>query len=75
MFTSKNDINATRPRAAVVARAGAMPVAKADAKPVAIAASVFAIGATLVLIAGFADTAAVHDAAHDTRHSLAFPCH
>ena len=64
--------NSTRPVAAVAA---ALAGARTEAKPLAITAAVFAIGAALVLIAGFAETAAVHDAAHDTRHSLAFPCH
>ena len=41
----------------------------------AVAALAFSIGAMLVFAAGFAETAAAHDAAHDTRHSLAFPCH
>lgn len=38
-------------------------------------ALVFTIGAGLVFAAGFAHSSAIHDAAHDTRHSLAFPCH
>ena len=33
------------------------------------------IGATLVFVAGFANSAVLHDAAHDTRHSTGFPCH
>ncbi len=32
-------------------------------------------GATLVFAAGFANAAVMHDAAHDTRHSIGFPCH
>jgi len=38
---------------------------------------VFAIlfGAFLVGIVGFAPIHAVHNAAHDYRHSMAFPCH
>ena len=38
-------------------------------------AVVFAIGAALVFLVGFAEASTVHDAAHDTRHGLAFPCH
>ena len=36
-----------------------------------------AVGAALVLLwfAGFAEASAFHDSAHDTRHTLAFPCH
>jgi cobalt transporter subunit CbtB len=33
------------------------------------------IGATLLFTAGFANSAAMHNAAHDTRHSIGFPCH
>ncbi len=33
------------------------------------------LGALLVYFAGFSHIAAVHNAAHDTRHSSAFPCH
>ncbi|WP_225774232.1 CbtB domain-containing protein [Pseudomonas sp. Marseille-Q5115] len=33
------------------------------------------LGAGLVYFAGFSHIAAVHNAAHDTRHSAAFPCH
>ena len=33
------------------------------------------IGATLVFAAGLANSAVLHDAAHDTRHSTGFPCH
>jgi len=35
----------------------------------------FALGASLVFLVGFAQSAALHDAAHDTRHSNNFPCH
>lgn len=33
------------------------------------------LGGAMVLFIGFADIDAVHNAAHDTRHSAAFPCH
>lgn len=33
------------------------------------------LGACLVYFAGFSHIGAVHNAAHDTRHSAAFPCH
>jgi cobalt transporter subunit CbtB len=39
----------------------------------AIGASI--LGACLVYFAGFSHIEAVHNAAHDTRHSSAFPCH
>jgi cobalt transporter subunit CbtB len=35
----------------------------------------FVIGLGLVYGAGFANTESVHDAAHDSRHALSFPCH
>ncbi len=33
------------------------------------------LGAMLLYTAGFAEASVLHDAAHDTRHSVAFPCH
>lgn len=39
----------------------------------ALLAIIFA--ALLLYGAGFAQPSAVHDTAHDSRHSLAFPCH
>ena len=33
------------------------------------------LGVFLLLGAGFAPIPALHDAAHDGRHSFAFPCH
>ena len=45
-----------------------------DAEIQAIAAAML-VGAFLVFGAGFANSAAMHDAAHDSRHSIAFPCH
>ncbi len=33
------------------------------------------IGAGLLFLVGFAPTTALHNAAHDTRHTLSFPCH
>jgi cobalt transporter subunit CbtB len=33
------------------------------------------VGAVLVLGAGFASPSSIHTAAHDARHSFAFPCH
>ena len=42
-------------------------------KPVAFLLA--ALGLVIVLAAGFAPSEAVHNAAHDSRHSFAFPCH
>ena len=33
------------------------------------------IGVALIYTTGFAASTDVHNAAHDTRHGLAFPCH
>jgi cobalt transporter subunit CbtB len=33
------------------------------------------LGLFIVGFAGFSHISAVHNAAHDVRHSLAFPCH
>lgn len=33
------------------------------------------VGTALIFWVGFAPMAAVHNAAHDTRHTAAFPCH
>lgn len=33
------------------------------------------LGTALLFLVGFAPMASVHNAAHDTRHSAAFPCH
>ena len=42
-------------------------------KPAALFAAV--LGVVIVFAAGFAPSETVHNAAHDTRHSFAFPCH
>jgi cobalt transporter subunit CbtB len=33
------------------------------------------LGLVFVYVVGFAPISAVHNAAHDTRHTAAFPCH
>lgn len=33
------------------------------------------LGATLLFVAGLAQSATLHDAAHDMRHATGFPCH
>ena len=37
--------------------------------------AVLMLGLAFVYFVGFAPISAVHNAAHDTRHSAAFPCH
>ncbi len=33
------------------------------------------LGAAVIFVAGHAQSAALHDAAHDVRHATGFPCH
>ncbi len=33
------------------------------------------IGMSLIFVTGFAPQEVAHNAAHDTRHAFAFPCH
>ena len=33
------------------------------------------LGASLLFVAGHAQSASLHDAAHDMRHATGFPCH
>jgi len=49
--------------------------APARAQVVASALTVAALGVTLLWGVGFSHIEAVHNAAHDTRHSNGFPCH
>lgn len=46
----------------------------AIAKPLQLVAAFF-LGAVILYGAGFVETSAVHNAAHDMRHSQGFPCH
>lgn len=39
------------------------------------AAAALALGTVLIFTVGFAHSTSIHNAAHDTRHTLAFPCH
>jgi len=39
------------------------------------AALAASVGFVLLFIAGFAETGVLHNAAHDSRHSVVFPCH
>jgi cobalt transporter subunit CbtB len=39
------------------------------------AAMAFALGVSLVFTMGFAHSDTIHNAGHDTRHALSFPCH
>ncbi|HKS89049.1 MAG TPA: CbtB-domain containing protein [Stellaceae bacterium] len=63
-------------RAGVVgsgARAEAAAASRAQTLVAAFAVAL--LGGFLVWAVGFSPIAALHNAAHDTRHSMAFPCH
>jgi cobalt transporter subunit CbtB len=51
----------------------ALSFARAEALKAAFAALFLGLG--LVYVVGFSPLSAAHDAAHDTRHALSFPCH
>jgi len=51
----------------------ATPATLSQRMVIAVGASL--LGLCLVYFAGFSHIEAVHNAAHDTRHSAAFPCH
>lgn len=50
-----------------------MPADRAADTRAAVLAVVFGIG--IVFTVGFASPNVLHNAAHDSRHSLGFPCH
>jgi cobalt transporter subunit CbtB len=56
--------SAPAPAAAAATAGGLLPILAAAG-----------IGLALVWFAGLSHAQAVHDAAHDVRHSVAFPCH
>jgi cobalt transporter subunit CbtB len=60
-------------QAAAPAQTETRSAARADTLVAIVAAGL--LGLFLVWGIGFAPIEALHNAAHDTRHSLAFPCH
>jgi cobalt transporter subunit CbtB len=54
-------------------RSAPRPLAQREALRFGVAAILF--GLLFVGVAGFAPIQAIHDAAHNTRHSIGFPCH
>ncbi len=44
-----------------------------DAKPAALLAT--SLGLIILFVVGFAQPEVLHNAAHDTRHAIAAPCH
>jgi cobalt transporter subunit CbtB len=57
--------------AAVVDRAA--PAALTRQRAIAVCGAIF--GLFLIYGVGFANPESIHNAAHDSRHSFAFPCH
>jgi len=55
----------------------AVTAVRTDERTSAIVAASFAIvvGLFLVFATGFAHPQVVHNAAHDARHAMSFPCH
>jgi cobalt transporter subunit CbtB len=53
----------------------AVKTASISRSNIATIAVVFLMGASMVFLAGFAQSATLHDAAHDVRHAAGFPCH
>ena len=52
-----------------------LPVTGDRSETLRAALAVFFVGLTLVFLTGFVQIDNVHNAAHDTRHALSFPCH
>ncbi|MBD8120741.1 CbtB-domain containing protein [Pseudomonas lutea] len=67
-------ISTPRPTA-TTAPAPATTATATQSQRLVAAAGAMLLGAFLVYFAGFSHIDAVHNAAHDTRHSSAFPCH
>jgi cobalt transporter subunit CbtB len=53
----------------------ALPVASKDLSVVFQAVLAMTLGLFIVGVVGFSHIDAIHNAAHDVRHSNAFPCH
>ena len=49
-------------------------IARSERGVVGIFATI-ALGIGLVFVSGYAQATVLHDAAHDQRHAMAFPCH
>lgn len=62
-------------KSATVTTEIARPAAKAGTRSLAATLAVALLGGVLIWGVGFSRVEAFHNAAHDTRHSNAFPCH
>ncbi|MDR4308466.1 CbtB-domain containing protein [Chelatococcus sambhunathii] len=59
-----SNLTAARTETAAALQARALPIVSA-----------FLLGVFVVAAAGFVSIPAVHNAAHDQRHAIGFPCH
>lgn len=64
-------------RTLVNAQSYSAPISAVGQRSEALKAGALALllGTTLVFTAGFSHSATIHNAGHDTRHALSFPCH
>ena len=53
----------------------ALPLSNDRSETLRAALAVFFVGLALVFITGFSQIDNMHNAAHDTRRALSFPCH
>lgn len=74
-LNSQVSISACGPKSSADGSAGLVPASTAvgSLRVAAILAALF--GLVLIWGVGFAGPSAIHNAAHDARHSIAFPCH
>ena len=57
-----------------IAKINASSISASISKPMQLAGALL-LGFVILYAAGFVSTSAVHNAAHDMRHSQGFPCH
>ena len=57
-----------------IAKINASSVSASISKPMQLAGALM-LGFVILYAAGFVSTSAIHNAAHDMRHSQGFPCH
>jgi cobalt transporter subunit CbtB len=61
-------------RASDIETIHASTISTSISKPRQLAAALL-LGMVILYVAGFVNTSAVHNVAHDMRHSQGFPCH
>jgi cobalt transporter subunit CbtB len=60
-------------RMSTLIKSASLPAAQQEAVRYGVLALL--VGTIFIGVAGFAPIDAIHDAAHNTRHAIAFPCH